>query len=129
MTPQERVEQAADIAASYREAIVSRLGGEDGAHRGAGEGQDRRGGRRGGGQLPAAPAAGRGGSEGGSPRGRARAISYCTDNAAMIGAAALAGLALEYPDYMEMDASASLPLGAGSALDRSLGPRLCAEPS
>jgi N6-L-threonylcarbamoyladenine synthase len=38
-------------------------------------------------------------------------LAYCTDNAAMIGAAALAGPALHYPDYLDLDASASLPLG------------------
>ena len=38
-------------------------------------------------------------------------LAYCTDNAAMIGTAALAGPRLEYPRYMEVDASASLPLG------------------
>ena len=39
------------------------------------------------------------------------AFKYCTDNAAMIGAAALAGPRLEYPDYLAVDASASLALG------------------
>jgi N6-L-threonylcarbamoyladenine synthase len=38
-------------------------------------------------------------------------LAYCTDNAAMIGAAALAGPRLDYPDYIDMNASASLPLG------------------
>jgi N6-L-threonylcarbamoyladenine synthase len=38
-------------------------------------------------------------------------VAYCTDNAAMIGTAALCGPRLEYPRYMELDASASLPLG------------------
>jgi N6-L-threonylcarbamoyladenine synthase len=41
-------------------------------------------------------------------------LAYCTDNAAMIGTAALAGPRLEYPRYMEVDASASLPLGQWS---------------
>jgi N6-L-threonylcarbamoyladenine synthase len=38
-------------------------------------------------------------------------LAYCTDNAAMIGTAALSGPRIEYPRYMEVDASASLPLG------------------
>jgi len=38
-------------------------------------------------------------------------LSFCTDNAAMIGAAALAGPLLPYPAYLGLDASASLPLG------------------
>jgi N6-L-threonylcarbamoyladenine synthase len=38
-------------------------------------------------------------------------LAYCTDNAAMIGAAALVGPRLDYPEYMDIDASASLPLG------------------
>lgn len=38
-------------------------------------------------------------------------VAHCTDNAAMIGAAAVAGPRLEYPEYMSIDASASLPLG------------------
>ena len=38
-------------------------------------------------------------------------LAYCTDNAAMIGTAALAGPRLEYPGYMQLEASASLPLG------------------
>ena len=41
-------------------------------------------------------------------------FAYCTDNAAMIGAAALAGPSLPYPDYLDVDASASLPLGRWS---------------
>jgi N6-L-threonylcarbamoyladenine synthase len=41
-------------------------------------------------------------------------LGYCTDNAAMIGAAALAGPRLEYPAYTDVDASASLPLGRWS---------------
>ena len=38
-------------------------------------------------------------------------FAYCTDNAAMIGAAALVGPSLSYPDYLDVDAAASLPLG------------------
>jgi N6-L-threonylcarbamoyladenine synthase len=39
----------------------------------------------------------------------------CTDNAAMIGAAAMDAEALAYPDYLEYDAFASGSAGAGSA--------------
>ncbi len=39
-------------------------------------------------------------------------LAYCTDNAAMIGMAALAGPRLEYPEYTALEASASLALGA-----------------
>ncbi len=39
-------------------------------------------------------------------------LAYCTDNAAMIGTAALCGPRLDYPQYMEVDASASLALGS-----------------
>lgn len=35
----------------------------------------------------------------------------CTDNAAMIGAAALSGPMLAFPDYLDLEASASLALG------------------
>ena len=38
-------------------------------------------------------------------------LAFCTDNAAMIGAAALVGPCFEYPDYLGIDASASLALG------------------
>ena len=38
-------------------------------------------------------------------------LRYCTDNAAMIGAAALAGPQLPFPDYLGLEASASLALG------------------
>jgi N6-L-threonylcarbamoyladenine synthase len=37
--------------------------------------------------------------------------AYCTDNAAMIGAAAINGPSLAYPDYIGVDAAASLALG------------------
>ncbi len=38
-------------------------------------------------------------------------ITYCTDNAAMIGIAALNGPRVDYPHYVALDASASLALG------------------
>ena len=40
------------------------------------------------------------------------AVRLCTDNAAMIAAAALSLPALAFPDYLELEASASLPLPA-----------------
>ncbi|MGZ5385563.1 MAG: tRNA (adenosine(37)-N6)-threonylcarbamoyltransferase complex transferase subunit TsaD, partial [Acidimicrobiia bacterium] len=39
-------------------------------------------------------------------------LKYCTDNAAMIGAAALTGPALPFPVYLGMEATASLPVEA-----------------
>jgi N6-L-threonylcarbamoyladenine synthase len=41
-------------------------------------------------------------------------MAYCTDNAAMIGAAGLVSPALPYPDYLDLEASASLSLSAFS---------------
>lgn len=46
-------------------------------------------------------------------------LAYCTDNAAMIGAAAIEGPRLEYPEYVDFDAAASLPLGCWMAEDSS----------
>jgi N6-L-threonylcarbamoyladenine synthase len=39
-------------------------------------------------------------------------IAYCTDNAAMIGAASLALPAVPFPEYLSLEASASLALSA-----------------
>jgi N6-L-threonylcarbamoyladenine synthase len=110
MTPAQRVERAADVAASYRAAVVDALV------------------RR---LLQAARAEGvktaavAGGVAANSLLRRrlvkegAEAelhmvvppLLFCTDNAAMIGAAALSGPLLPYPEYLGLDASASLPLG------------------
>lgn len=113
MSESERAARAADIAASYREAIVTalvektlRAAAEQGActvgvaggvaansllrRRLVGEGEAR-------GLHVAVPP-----------------FAYCTDNAAMIGAAALSGPLLEYPAYLDVDASASLVLGQWS---------------
>jgi N6-L-threonylcarbamoyladenine synthase len=110
MTAAERAARAADVAASYREAIVEALVQK--SVRGA----VREGART----LAVA-----GGVAANSllrsrlrERGEAAGLhvvvppfAYCTDNAAMIGAAALAGPSLPYPQYLQIDALASLPLG------------------
>ncbi len=81
--------QAADVAASYREAMVDRLVSKSvGAAERAGADGGRR--RRRGRELAATAAVVAEGESAGftswSPP-----FAYCTDNAAMIGAAALAG--------------------------------------
>jgi N6-L-threonylcarbamoyladenine synthase len=113
MTAAERQAKAADVAASYREAIVEALVSKS---------------------VKAAKAEGArtlgvaGGVAANSllrrrlgARGEAAGLhvvvppfAYCTDNAAMIGAAALTGPWLPYPDYLDVDATASLPLGRWS---------------
>ena len=110
MSPEERVARAADVAASYRQAIVEALvskavqaAEEQGVKTLAVTGgvaansllRERlvEAGERAGFYVVVPP------------------LSYCTDNAAMIGAAALAGPRLEYPRYLGIDASASLSLG------------------
>lgn len=110
MTAEERETRAADVAASYRGALVSALVGK---------------------ALAAAKAEGvlavgvAGGvaansllrrrlAEQGAAAGLRVVIppfAYCTDNAAMIAAAALDGPLLHYPDYLPLEAAASLPLG------------------
>jgi N6-L-threonylcarbamoyladenine synthase len=110
MSTEERAANAPHIAASYREAIVSALVTKT---------------LRAARQEGAATIAITGGVAANSLLRRRLAeegkkarvhvvlprLSYCTDNAAMIGAAALAGPRLDYPEYMDLDASASLPLG------------------
>jgi N6-L-threonylcarbamoyladenine synthase len=110
MDEEERLSRAADIAASYREAIVEALVQK--TFRAAA-------------QEGARTVAVAGGVAANSllrrrllDEGRARGLhvvlppfAYCTDNAAMIGAAALAGPVLAYPTYLDVDASASLVLG------------------
>jgi N6-L-threonylcarbamoyladenine synthase len=110
MTPEERKARAADVAASYREAIVSALllktlktAKKEGARTVAVAGGVAANsllrrrlvaeGRQAGFHVVVPP------------------FSYCTDNAAMVGAAALAGPCIEYPEYLEIDATASLALG------------------
>jgi N6-L-threonylcarbamoyladenine synthase len=110
MSAEERARYAPDIAASYREAIVSALVGKT---------------MRMVVEERAASVAVTGGVaanillrrrlSGEGEKAGVRVVlprlAYCTDNAAMIGAAALAGPRLDYPDYMHLDAAASLPLG------------------
>ncbi len=115
MTAEQRAARAADVAASYREAIVEALVSKS---------------------VKAAKAEGAltlgvaGGVAANSllrrrlrEKGEAAGLhvvvppfAYCTDNAAMIGAAALHGPSLAYPDYLSVDASASLPLGRWTTL-------------
>lgn len=110
MTPQERVERAADIAASYRQAVVAALVAK--TVRTAERERVKTIAVAGG--VAANSLLRRRLVEEGQRAGFhviIPAISYCTDNAAMIGAAALTGPRIEYPHYLEIDASASLPLG------------------
>jgi tRNA N6-adenosine threonylcarbamoyltransferase len=106
----ERSARAADVAASYREAIVEALVSK--AVRAAQQEGAKTLGVAGG--VAANSLLRRRLRERGESAGMyvvVPALAYCTDNAAMIGAAALAGPRLTYPEYLEVDASASLPLG------------------
>jgi N6-L-threonylcarbamoyladenine synthase len=110
MTSDERAARAADVAASYREAIVEALVSK--SVRAARQEGARTLGVAGG--VAANSLLRRRLRERGEAAGLHVVVppfAYCTDNAAMIGAAALAGPSLPYPDYLDVDASASLPLG------------------
>ncbi len=110
MTPQQREERAADIAASYRRAVVGALVAK--TVRTAEHERVKTIAVVGG--VAANSLLRRQLAEQGQNAGFhvvVPAISYCTDNAAMIGAAALSGLRIEYPDYLGIDAAASMPLG------------------
>ena len=113
MSAEERAERAADVAASYREAIVEALVSK------SVKTAQREGARTLGvaGGVAANSLLRRRLRERGEAAGLHVVVppfAYCTDNAAMIGAAALAGPSLPYPDYLDVDASASLPLGRWS---------------
>jgi N6-L-threonylcarbamoyladenine synthase len=110
MSEEDRQGCAADVAASYRQAIVSALVTK--TLRAAGEAGARTVAIAGG--VAANSLLRRRLQDEGCAAGFHVVIPpfvYCTDNAAMIGAAALSGPVMEYPDYLDMDASASLTLG------------------
>jgi N6-L-threonylcarbamoyladenine synthase len=110
MNEQERVARAADIAASYRQAIVAALVGK--TVRAAEKERVKTVAVAGG--VAANSLLRRRLLEEGRRAGLhvvIPAFSYCTDNAAMIGAAALSGPRIEYPGYLTIDATASMPLG------------------
>jgi N6-L-threonylcarbamoyladenine synthase len=110
MKPEERSARAADVAASYRRAIVEAL-----VSKTVQAAEDQR--------VEAIAVTGgvaansllrKQLTEAGSAAGFYVVVpppAYCTDNAAMIGAAALSGPRLDYPRYLRVDASASLSLG------------------
>ena len=110
MSPGERAKKAADVAASYREAIVTALV-EKTLHA-AVEEKVKTVGITGG--VAANSLLRRRMVEKGEELGLRTVMpapKYCTDNAAMVGVAALAGPCLTFPRYLDLDASASLPLG------------------
>ncbi len=110
MSTEERHERAPDIAASYRKAIVDALVSKS---VGAARREKVRTLAIAGGVAANSLLRRRLVEEGGAAGFHVvvPAFRYCTDNAAMIGAAALAGPRLEYPEYLPVDASASLALG------------------
>lgn len=118
MTESERSARAADIAASYREAIVTalvektlRTAVDQGARTVAVAGG-----------VAANSLLRRRLSAEGEARGLHVVVppfAYCTDNAAMVGAAALQAPVLQYPEYLDIDASASLVLGQWLPAPRS----------
>jgi len=114
MTAEERMARAADVAASYRKAIVTALVSKAllSAEREKVKTLAVAGGvaansllRR---RLLEA-------GEGAGLHVVVPPLAYCTDNAAMIGAAALSGPRLQYPTYLGIDAAASLALGEWSS--------------
>lgn len=108
-TAEERALRAADVAASYREAVVEALVAKLFAAATA--------------EGVATVAIGGGVAANSLLRRRVNEVGsgcglhvvvpplrFCTDNAAMIGAAALSGPVLPFPAYLGLEASASLPL-------------------
>lgn len=109
MTPDERRARAADVAAAYRAAVVEALVSKLLA---AAERESVRTISIGGG-VAANSLLRRRVLEEGNTAGYHVVIPplrYCTDNAAMIGAAGFAARALPYPEYLDLEASASLSL-------------------
>jgi N6-L-threonylcarbamoyladenine synthase len=113
MSREEREERAADVAASYRAAIVEALISKLFA---AAEREDVPTVAIGGGVAANSLLRRRLAKEGAAVGRRVVVppMAYCTDNAAMIGAAGLVSPALPYPDYLDLEASASLSLSAFS---------------
>jgi N6-L-threonylcarbamoyladenine synthase len=117
MSEEQRRKRAADVAASYRFAIVDALVSK--TLRAATEAGARTVAIAGG--VAANSLLRRRLQDEGAQAGFHVVIppfAYCTDNAAMIGAAALSGPVLPYPDYVDIDASASLALGQWMPLSR-----------
>jgi len=108
-TAEERAERAADVAASYREAVVEALVSKllaAATREGAATVAI-------GGGVAANSLLRRRVIEEGRRRGLHAVVpplKYCTDNAAMIGAAALSGPVLPFPSYLGLEAYASLPV-------------------
>jgi tRNA N6-adenosine threonylcarbamoyltransferase len=110
MTVEERAARAADVAASYRRAIVTAL--VEKSVKSATVEKARTLAVAGG--VAANSLLRRRLTEAGQAAGLQVIVpppAYCTDNAAMIGAAAISGPSLAYPDYIGVDAAASLALG------------------
>jgi N6-L-threonylcarbamoyladenine synthase len=114
MTADERAVRATDVAASYRQAIVTALVSK--ALQAAGDEEAKTLAVAGG--VAANSLLRRRLTQAGEAAGLhvvVPPLAYCTDNAAMIGAAALDGPMLQYPEYLAVDASASLALGRWSS--------------
>jgi N6-L-threonylcarbamoyladenine synthase len=117
MSASDRQARAADVAASYREAIVTALATKalKAAEQEGAETLAVAGG------VAANLLLRRRLVEAGKAAGLHVVVppfAYCTDNAAMVGAAALGGPVLPYPEYLGLDATASLPLEEWSAASR-----------
>jgi N6-L-threonylcarbamoyladenine synthase len=98
LSPAELAERGADLAASYQHALVRALVGR------AREAADRHGLER---IALVGGVAANSALRAALPDAAFAPLAYCTDNAAMIAAAARFTPALRYPDYLEIDAYAS----------------------